>query len=168
MAITKAPAIASHSSCRKFTPGFERNMSDQMIRALAANGGVVQINFGSTFVDSVIRTRSTRMRKALEPYLDPQKGRRDSLYLAKQAKFMEKNGYVYSDVKVVADHIDHVVQLVGVDHVGFGSDSDGVGDTQPIGLKDVSQYPNLIAELLRSGYSTEHIEKICDNNVSKV
>ncbi|MCI4670415.1 MAG: dipeptidase [Bacteroidia bacterium] len=168
MAIAKAPVIASHSSCRYFTPGFERNMSDEMINELGKNGGVIQINFGSTFVDSLIRQRGDKMREALKAYLDPQRGRRDSTYLAKQKEWMESNGYMYSDVKVVADHIDHVVTLIGVDHVGFGSDFDGVGDTLPIGLKDVSQYPNLIAELLRRGYSDEDIEKICFKNVFRV
>ncbi|MEO0900073.1 MAG: dipeptidase [Bacteroidota bacterium] len=168
MALTQAPAIASHSSCRKYTPGFERNMSDDMIKKLAENGGVIQINFGSTFVDSVIRKRSTEMRAFLKQYEDPVSGRRDSIYLQKQKEYMEENGYVYSDVSVVADHIEHVINLVGVDHVGFGSDFDGVGDTLPIGLKDVSQYPNLIAELLRRGYSHEDIEKICYKNVFRV
>jgi membrane dipeptidase len=68
----------------------------------------------------------------------------------------------------VADHIDHVVELAGIDHVGFGSDFDGVGDSLPTGLKDVSQYPNLIAELLKRGYSEEDIAKICYQNVFRV
>jgi membrane dipeptidase len=71
-------------------------------------------------------------------------------------------------VQKVADHVDHVVQLVGVEHVGFGSDFDGVGDTLPTGLKDASEYPNLIAELLKRGYSDEDIEKICYKNTFRV
>ena len=69
---------------------------------------------------------------------------------------------------MVADHIDHVVALAGIDHVGFGSDYDGVGDSLPTGLKDVSQYPNLIYELLKRGYTEEDIEKICYKNVFRV
>jgi membrane dipeptidase len=75
---------------------------------------------------------------------------------------------LYADVTTVANHIDHVVSLAGVDHVGFGSDYDGVGDSLPTGLKDVSQYPNLLAELLRRGYAKEDIEKMCYKNVWRV
>ena len=78
------------------------------------------------------------------------------------------NNPAFSTVQKVADHVDHVVQLAGIDHVGFGSDFDGVGDTLPTGLKDVSDYPNLIAELLKRGYTDEDIEKICYKNVFRV
>ncbi len=83
-------------------------------------------------------------------------------------EFRKENPSLYADVKTVANHIDRVVQLAGIDHVGIGSDYDGVGDSLPTGLKDVSQYPNLIAELLRRGYSPEDIEKICYKNVWRV
>ncbi len=172
MKITRAPAIASHSSCRKFTPGFERNMSDDMIRRLAENGGVIQINFGSSFLDSAYQRRDgyldekrTELRelmaqKDLRPS-DPEAGKLI-------ADFQRKNPGLFADVQLVVDHIDHVVSLVGVDHVGLGSDYDGVGDSLPTGLKDVSQYPNLIYELLRRGYSEEDIAKICHRNVFRV
>ncbi len=75
---------------------------------------------------------------------------------------------LFTNVQKVADHIDHVVKLAGIDHVGFGSDYDGVGDSLPVGLKDVSDFPNLIEELLRRGYSEEDIEKICYKNVFRV
>jgi membrane dipeptidase len=169
MAISRAPVIASHSSCRAFTPGFERNMSDEMIRALAAKGGVILINFGSAFLRDDIRTKSeplfakiTEARKAhgwtgSEP----------------EAKEFEKrleaeNKVGVADLRDVADHIDHVVGLVGIEHVGLGSDFDGVGDTLPTGLKDVSMYPNLLAELLRRGYSDADLEKICSGNALRV
>jgi membrane dipeptidase len=84
------------------------------------------------------------------------------------AAFQKANPTLYADVKTVADHIDHVVDLAGIDHVGLGSDFDGVGDSLPTGLKDVSQYPNLIAELLRRDYSNEDIAKICYKNVFRV
>ena len=83
-------------------------------------------------------------------------------------QYFEENGSIYSDVKVAADHVQHVIKLFGVDHVGFGSDFDGVGDSLPLGLKDVSDYPNLIAELLKRGYSEEDIQKICYKNVFRV
>lgn len=168
MKITKAPAIASHSSVRKFVPGFERNMDDDMIKALAENGGVIQINFGSTFIDGDIKIASDSIRAHIVNWLTENNlSEEDSAAEAYIKTYMAEN-FPYSTVAKVADHIDHVVQLVGVDHVGFGSDYDGVGDTLPTGLKDVSEYPNLIAELLKRGYTPADIEKICYKNVFRV
>jgi membrane dipeptidase len=169
MEMTDVPCIASHSSCRKFTPGFERNMNDDMIRRLAANNGVMQINFGSTFLDGNISKQMDEKRAELTQLLE-EKGLSYDDEEAKPVidKFQEENEVLMADVKTVADHIDHVVSLVGVDHVGFGSDYDGVGDTLPTGLKDVSQYPNLIHELLKRGYTESDIEKICYKNVWRV
>ncbi|MEK6479042.1 dipeptidase [Catalinimonas sp. 4WD22] len=168
MKITKAPVIASHSSCREFVPGFERNMNDEMIKALAENGGVIQINFGSTFVDDESREKSEVVRGHIREWLEENNlTYEDSAAQAYIETYMKENP-AYSTVKKVADHIDHVVKLVGVDHVGFGSDFDGVGDTLPTGLKDASEYPNLIAELLLRGYSEEDIAKICYKNVFRV
>jgi membrane dipeptidase len=84
------------------------------------------------------------------------------------ASFGKSQPELYSDVIKVADHIDHVVKIAGVDHVGIGSDFDGVGDSLPLGLKDVSMYPNLIYELLKRGYSDEDIARICSGNVFRV
>lgn len=168
MKITRAPAIASHSSCRYFTPGFERNMSDDMIRTLAKNGGVIQINFGASFLDSVARQNDS-LRDSLETILVSKNlVSKDSAAQSIIAGFGKEHREFYSDVSRVADHIDHVVELVGIDHVGIGSDFDGVGDSLPLGLKDVSEYPNLIAELLRRGYSPDDIAKICYKNVFRV
>ena len=168
MKITRAPAIASHSSCRVFTPGFERNMSDDMIRTLAKNGGVIQINFGASFLDSVAR-RNDALRDSLEAILiSKDLTSRDSNAQPIIDRFAKDHKELYSDVERVADHIDHVVKLVGIDHVGLGSDYDGVGDSLPLGLKDVSTYPNLIAELLKRGYSAGDIEKLCYKNVFRV
>jgi len=169
MALSKAPCIASHSSCRKFTPGFERNMNDDMIRALGRNGGVIMINFGSAFLDSKIQERETALRNELSDILD-KKGLKDSDPAAKEVieAFQKAHPTLYSDVQMVANHIDHVVALAGIDHVGLGSDFDGVGDSLPTGLKDVSQYPNLICELLKRGYSEDDIARICYKNLFRV
>jgi membrane dipeptidase len=166
--ITSAPVIASHSSCRHFTPGFQRNMSDEMIRVLARNGGVIQINFGASFIDSVARSNS-ELLDSLEKVLS-EKGLTsvDSAAAPIIDQFVKDHRQLYSDVERVADHIDHVVKLVGIDYVGLGSDFDGVGDTLPIGLKDVSQYPNLIYILLKRGYTEDQIDKICSGNVFRV
>lgn len=167
--ITQAPVIASHSSLRYFTPGWQRNMSDDMVKALKENGGVIQINFGSTFLDSAVSKTNDENRKKLQALLK-EKGltMRDSLAKPIIEEFRKENPSLYADVKTVADHIDRVVELAGIDHVGIGSDYDGVGDSLPTGLKDVSQYPNLIYELLRRGYLPEDIEKICYKNVWRV
>jgi membrane dipeptidase len=169
MALTDVPCIASHSSCRKFTPGFERNMNDDMIRRLGKNNGVIQINFGSTFLDGDVQKRMDEKRAELNKLLEKQgldSGDEDAQPVIDQ--FEKENEVLMADVKTVADHIDHVVSLVGVDHVGFGSDYDGVGDTLPTGLKDVSKYPNLLYELLKRGYTASDIEKFCYKNVWRV
>lgn len=170
MRLTDVPCIASHSSCRKFTPGFERNMSDDMIAQLGQNGGVMMINFGSTFLDDTVRTSYVETRSRMNSLLKDQgltiedrKGKRVV------EKFKKDNEHLlWTDVRMVANHIDHAVSIAGIDHVGFGSDFDGVGDSLPTGLKDVSQYPNLIYELLRRGYTVDDIEKICYKNLIRV
>jgi membrane dipeptidase len=167
--VTKAPVIASHSSCRHFTPGWERNMSDDMIRMLAKNGGVIQINFGSSFLRDEVRRYHEETRNVLNKYYEEHKLLPTDTLAQEYAKqYREQHPPIYADVKDVVDHIDHVVQLVGVDYVGLGSDFDGVGDSLPTGLKDVSMYPNLIYELLDRGYSEEDIKKICGENLMRV
>lgn len=165
----KVPVIASHSSCRKFTPGFERNMSDDMISTIKGNGGVIMVNFGSTFLDSNIDKYNDSMRTELRSLL-VDKGLDEKSEEGKKftEAFQKSHPKLYSDVQKVADHIDHIVALAGVDHVGFGSDYDGVGDSLPTGLKDVSDFPNLIYELLTRGYSDSDIEKMCSGNVFRV
>jgi membrane dipeptidase len=169
MDLTKKPCIASHSSCRFFTPEFKRNMSDSMIQRLGRNKGVIQINFGTSFLDEKARKDIEIKHKDMAKMLE-QKGLKEDDKAAKPfvEKFQLENPILFADVEKVADHIDHVRQLIGVDHIGIGSDFDGVGDTLPTGLKDVSQYPNLIFVLLKRGYSDDDIEKICYKNVWRV
>ena len=169
MKMTRAPVIASHSSARHFTPGFERNMSDDMIRLVGENKGVVMINFGSTFISAKSREHSSARRTVLRAFMDERKLEwQDSEVQAYKEQYDAENPFVYADVKDVADHIDHVVKIAGIDTVGFGSDFDGVGDTLPTNLKDASMFPKLIEELLRRGYSDSDIEKICSGNVMRV
>jgi len=167
--LSRAPVIASHSSCRHFTPGWERNMADETIRALAANGGVIMINFGSDFLSGDLRKARdahelaiTKLLKAKKLRADTQDG--DALIDEYEAEHPPPRG----TVEQVADHIEHVIRLVGVDHVGLGSDFDGVGDSLPEGLRDVSQYPNLVRVLLERGHSRAHIEKILGGNALRV
>ena len=169
MDLTTAPVIASHSSCRHFLPGFERNMDDEMIRRVAQNGGVVQINFGSSFISQKARDWGAAYKKVRDPWLEEHGYKWDDPEAREyQKQYRAEHPYPWADVSIVADHIDHVVALGGVESVGFGSDFDGVGDSLPIGLKDVSGYPNLIAELLRRGYSEADIEKVAWGNVHRV
>ena len=169
MATSQVPPIASHSSCRHFTPGFERNMSDEMIQALAKKGGVIQINFGSGFIDSKIQKQNSKLYAELGAEL-----KKASLDFGQpEAKpiieaFKKKFPRDFATIEQVADHIDHVVELAGVDHVGFGSDFDGVGDSLPTGLKDAAAYPNLIRVLMARGYSEADIRKIAATNVLRV
>ena len=168
LAISRAPVIASHSSCRKFTPGWERNMPDTLVKTLARNGGVIHINFGSSFLSKEIKDKREAMREHLTNWrIENEVSEKDSAYIGYARQYALEND-AYEDVATVADHIDHVVNLAGIDYVGFGSDFDGVGDSLPTGLKDVSMYPNLIFELLRRGYTAEDIAKICYKNTFRV
>jgi len=169
MEISTAPVIASHSSCRFFTPGWERNMSDEMIKLLAEKAGVIQINFGSDFLDAEVAKTRKADRKELERLLSEANLKaEDPAALPVIDEFKKEHPNLYSDVQRVADHIDHVNQIAGINHIGIGSDFDGVGDSLPTGLKDVSMYPNLIEELLKRGYTESDIEKICYKNVWRV
>ena len=168
MNLTQAPVIASHSSCRKFTPGFMRNMNDDMIKLLAKKGGVIQINFGSSFLSKTSQDQFSEIKTYLDEYRATQGLlENDSTYVAYAAQYLVEMD-PFEEIQTVADHIDHVVAIAGIDYVGLGSDFDGVGNSLPKGLKDVSMYPNLIYELLMRGYSDEDVEKICSQNVFRV
>ena len=167
--VTKVPVIASHSSARHFTPGFERNMTDEMIVALAKNGGVIQINWGSSFLTAKANAYSKEMHAAEKVWLKEHGFAEEGAEAEQYNKdYREKQPFPYAALAEVVDHFDHVITLVGVDHVGIGSDFDGVGDSLPIGLKDVSDYPNLVAEFLRRGYSEDDIAKILGGNLLRV
>ncbi len=169
MKITQTPVIASHSSARKFTPGFERNMSDDLIKAMKPNGGVIMVNFGSDFLDGSVATTNKANQKRIDILLQSKNFKADSKEGKNLVKeYKKQHPTIFSDVERVADHIDHIVALIGIDHVGLGSDYDGVGDSLPRGLKDVSDYPNLVAVLLQRKYTEEDIAKICYKNVFRV
>ena len=165
--LSKAPVVATHSSCRYFTPGWERNMDDEMIRLLAEKGGVIQINFGSMFVNEQINREYADRRKKILEYIEANnlEGDERENYFKEYA---QENPLSDADISDVVANIDHVVKLVGIEHVGLGSDFDGVGGNLSVGLKDVSCYPNLIYELLKKGYTEEDIKKICSDNFLRV
>ena len=167
--VSKVPVIASHSSARHFTPGFGRNLSDAMIKALARNGGVMMVNFGSSFINDRSRRRFGARRRAVAKYADEHKLERHAVRLKNfKEKYHNEHPPKFATVEQVADHIDHVVKLVGIDHVGFGSDFEGVGDTLPKGLKDVADYPNLLATLMDRGYREPELRKLCGENLLRV
>ena len=166
--MAKAPVIASHSSCRKFTPGWQRNMGDPEIKRLKENGGVIQINYGSSFVTQASQDKRQANTDKVAAYAKKNGLEQEDEELKVYAKKVSEDNPIYADITEVVDHIDHVVKLAGIDHVGIGSDYDGVGDSLPYGLKDVSSYPNLIYHLLKRGYSDEDIAKICYKNVWRV
>lgn len=167
--VSKAPVIASHSSCRRFTPGFERNLPDELIEKIGKKGGVVMINFGSGFISGKSNEYFDHRWDAIRAFMkEHDLERHDPKVDAFAEAYGKEHPTVYATVADVADHIEHVIEVAGMDHVGLGSDFDGVGDSLPRGLEDVSKYPNLIAELLRRGHSEAEIEKICSGNVLRV
>ncbi|HKX55552.1 MAG TPA: membrane dipeptidase, partial [Xanthomonadales bacterium] len=169
LAQSKVPMIASHSSARHFTPGFERNLSDEMIQALAKNGGVIQINFASSFLTREANEWQIKFAAARTAWQEETGNTADSEAANEWSKaYREESPFPYASITEVADHIDHAVKLTSYQHVGIGSDFDGVGDSLPVGLKDVSTYPALIAELLRRGYTEEQLIAILGGNTLRV
>ncbi|MBD3653309.1 dipeptidase [Kangiella sp.] len=167
--VSEVPVIASHSSARHYTPGFERNMSDEMIKALAEKGGVIFINFGSTFVSQASRDNYDAYKEARQKFMEENGVTAEHESVMNFTKqYREEKPFEFADLEIVLDHFDHVIKLVGVDYVGIGSDYDGVGDSLPTGLKDVATYPNLIEGLLVRGYSEEEIAKILSGNLLRV
>lgn len=169
MEISQAPVIASHSSCRKFTPDFERNMDDDMIRLLAEKGGVIHINFGSTFISETTNRQGQATWAAVTAFMEENGLERSAPEVEEFVQsYRRDNPMQLATVEDVADHIDHVVEIAGIDAVGIGSDYDGVGPTLPAGLKDVSEYPNLVRVLLERGYAEDDLEKLLGGNSLRV
>jgi membrane dipeptidase len=167
--ISEVPVIASHSSPRYFTPGFERNMSDEMIKALADKGGVIQVNFGSSFLTAEANAWYEQMDKARDAFAEAGGFDGESPEVTQFVKsYREAHLLPYATMDDVVAAFQHVIELVGVEHVGIGSDFDGVGDSLPVGMKDVSSYPNLIEALLKLEYSVEDIAKIMGGNLMRV
>ncbi len=162
--ISKKPIVATHSSCRSFTPGYERNLSDTLIKAIASKNGVVMIAFGSMFLDSVCSANIENLRIWFD-------STGTAITSPEGMEFIQTYGETHqmlAKAEQVVDHIDHVVKIAGIDYVGLGSDFDGIGPSQPTGLPDVSSYPVLVTELLKRGYSEKEIEKILARNFLRV
>lgn len=162
---SKAPVFASHSCCRSLC-NVPRNLTDDMIIALAKKGGIVQLNFFSSFLDKEHYNKSDEIRKQLQPQFDALKEKyKDDrgAFITAYIKLWKMHRPPDPPIEVLLDHIDYVVKLVGVDHVGLGSDYDGAGSF-PRGLENVSGFPLITYHLLKRGYKEEDIKKILGGN----
>ena len=170
--VSTSPVIASHSNCRALTD-VPRNLTDDMIRAIADTGGVVCVVYYPGFLDVGWRERKERLERELNPLLRatarPFWGQKSLMRIAldrvREREFAKRLSAV--PLARIADHIDHIVKLTSVEHVGCGSDFDGITAT-PADLSSVAELPNLTAELLKRGYSEEDVTKILGGNVLRV
>ena len=165
--VSKAPIIASHSSARALS-NVPRNIPDDVLKRIAKNGGVVQVNFYSLFVDEkTVRTQSNERDariKAQQAAID-EKYKDDPERRAEESDKLEAaNPLPPLPISKLIDHIDHIVKVAGIDHVGIGADFDGAND-MPEGAQDVSMLPNITYELLKRGYSERDIRKILGENL---
>ena len=170
--VSKAPLIASHSSCRALC-NHPRDMSDDMIKALAAKGGVIQINYERSFIDQAYKDAYDRVSGGVVAAADKiskecgEDSDCASRKLRDLQKQMESSGALPRvSWERIIDHIDHVVKLVGPDHVGLGSDFDGA--TMPDGMEDCSKLPKITEALMRKGYKDDDIRKILGGNLLRV
>jgi membrane dipeptidase len=170
--ISKAPLIASHSSCRAIC-NHPRDMSDEMIKALAAKGGVIQINYEKSFIDQAYKDASEKLSGGVVAMFEQFKKECGDDEECLSRKMTQEEKKATADGKVphvswerIIDHIDHVVKLVGADHVGLGSDFDGA--TMPEGMEDCTHLPKITEALMRKGYSDDDIRKILGGNLLRV
>lgn len=170
--VTKAPVIASHSSSRAIS-NHPRNMTDDMMRALAKNGGVVMINYAAAFLSEEFRVASEKKSGnivAAMSAMSKKCGGNEACTIMENERIeheaMMKGALPKAMWDKIVEHIDHAVKVAGVDHVGLGSDFDGA--TMPIGMEDVSKLPQITDALLKKGYSEPDIEKILGGNILRV
>lgn len=168
--VSKAPVIASHSSARALS-NVPRNIPDDLLRRIAKNGGVVQVNFYSVFVDAATVTpqndERNRRNKPQQDVLD-EKYKDDPERLAEEGfKLDAAQPLPPLPISKLMDHFDHIVKIAGIDHVGIGADFDGAVD-MPEGAQDVSMLPNITYELLKRGYSEKDIRKVLGENLLRV
>lgn len=166
--ITNKPLVATHSSPRKFTPNFERNMSDNMIKDLANNNGLIMLNFGSGFISEQSNKSLGDINSKVEKYKIQNNLEDSDKKLLKYKDDLINTAKPFASINDFIDTIDHVKELVGIDHIGLGSDFEGLGNTLPYDLKDASTYPNILYKLLEREYSEIEIKKICSDNLFRV
>jgi len=164
--ITDVPVIASHSGLRHFTPEFNRNMPDDIAKAVAKKGGVIQLAFGTAFLDRKQSAETMERRRAVAQMEKDGKTQAEIEAYAKAFGASHPAPVMHTDA--VLDQIDYAVKLVGIDHVGIGSDFDGVDGELPVELKSVADYPNLVEGLQKRGYKDADIRKILGGNLLRV
>ena len=173
IATTKAPVIASHSSARALTNA-PRNMTDDMLKAVAKNGGVVQVNFYNGFIDDNFRKAMEAQKKnadaARQKFLDDAKSQgRTVTYVELDRLEREWLAKIpRPPLSALIDHIDHIAKVAGVDHVGLGSDFDGVSGATPTGIDSAADLPKITQALLDRGYSADDIKKVLGGNLMRV
>ena len=170
IATSKAPVIASHSSARALC-NHKRNMDDDMLRAIAKNGGVVMVNFYTVFLDENARVAAEERSKKLAPQIAELKSKDPSggdMYEQGMEELYKQNPLPPVPYTRIVDHIDHIVKVAGIDHVGIGSDFDGISGDAPVGMEDVSKLKAIPAELKKRGYSDGDIHKIMGENFMRV
>jgi membrane dipeptidase len=171
--LSRVPVIASHSGFRHFTPGFERNLSDELAKAIADSGGVVQVTFGSAFVNPQMAADTQayfQARTALDERNAAARaaGKPEEDRAAFEAEWKRTHPPRATAIDAVVEQIDYGVKLVGIDHIGLGSDFDGVSGNLPEGLRSVADYPNLVAALQARGYTDGDLKKILGGNLLRV
>ncbi|MFZ5638226.1 MAG: dipeptidase [Pseudomonadota bacterium] len=167
--LSRTPVVATHSAFRHFTPGFERNLSDELAKAIAAKGGVIQIPFGNAFVDPASAAKTQAYFVAYAAFeRDRAAGRTAKTVAEFDAEWDAAHPPLPVKIEAVLDQIDYGVKLVGIDHIGIGSDFDGVSGALPEGLKTVADFPNLVAGLQARGYGDDDIRRILGGNLLRV
>lgn len=173
IALSKAPVIASHSAFRHFTPSFERNISDEIAKAIATKGGVVQVPFGTAFINPASAADTQAYFRAIREFDQKNaqlkaQGKPLQDIAAFEKAWAAAHPVRPSTLAQVLDQIDYGVKLLGADHVGIGSDFDGVGGELPNELKTVADFPKLVAGLQQRGYNEVDIRKILGGNLLRV
>jgi membrane dipeptidase len=163
--VSTAPVIASHSSARALGAR-PRNIPDELLRRFPKNGGVVMVNFYPGFLDKNVIEAANAREAAIKPQTDALKEqyKNDPTKLEEETrKLLAAHPLPKTPLSVLIDHFDHIAKVAGIDHVGIGSDFDGV-PSLPVGMEDIAQLPNLTYEFLKRGYSEKDIRKILGEN----